>query len=231
VKHRYNGVKDWKTGDPFYEGIDAIKAEKYSAARFTQDGVKKKLAFTMGGLGGISSTIEWAEDCMLLEKDQTMLYKLLTYDGISEDGWVKTTRVHPSQFCMDLYQNDWLFAQGVYGDHYIYNYPLFYDYYNNDGISTLGYPLSYTWPNLFDLHKIDNPTHNERQNKVWSVTLELCCKTLNQLIFDDVAGDGIMAHLDYLIQLNADEKGAINTVEVDYEKSEIRVKGEIKYTL
>ena len=60
--------------------------------------------------------------------------------------------------------------------------------------------------------------------------MELCCQTLNTLIFDDTSGDGIMAHLDYLVQLNGTEKGTLSRIEIDYDKNEIRLSGEIKYT-
>ena len=60
--------------------------------------------------------------------------------------------------------------------------------------------------------------------------MELCCASLTRIVFDAGYGDGIVVHLDHLIILPDGDKGAIRNVVFDYENSEIRLSGEIKYT-
>ncbi|MBL7720132.1 MAG: hypothetical protein JNL72_14945 [Flavipsychrobacter sp.] len=224
AKHRYNGAKDWTSGLPEpdkwnFEGIREIKPELYSTTRFATDGIDQKLAFTFQ-TGWLHEELEWANNAILMEKDETTLGKLLCYDPATPMQDAGVVKVHEDDFNLQYWQDDWIYNHsGTNNNYYIYNWPLFF----NENF------ISYA-DNLFSLHSIDNPTSNGLKNKRWEICLELCCKTLWKTVYDAGYGDGIVVHLDYHIILPSGEKGAIRNVTLDYGSSEIRLTGEINYT-
>ncbi len=227
ARHRYDGTKDWTeslsdTNKKFFEGIKEIKADQFGAARFAVDGVDQKLAFKK-----LNDEDFFPHDVLLMDKDVCQLGKLLIWDGVSEYKDAKVIKVTAHLAYKIWWRDDWIF-NNIDWSYSIYNYPLFFDWKTNDG--TIDTTILQEHKNLFELHKIDDPSKNGIQNKTWNTTMELCCAALNTLVYDDTSQDGLMAHLDYLVKLNDTEKGCIRRIEIDYDKNEIRLAGELKYT-
>jgi hypothetical protein len=226
--HRYNGTKDWTEGmtganRDFYDGINEIKSELYAATRFSTDGIDRKLIFKK-----LDEQDFWDDGVILMDKDVCQLGKLIVWDR--EGSFIndaKAVKVSAMIFYDIKWVDDWV-KDNPDPTYHIYNYPMFFDWKTNEG--NVAFPPFQTHKNLYELHKIDDPTQNNIQNKTWETTLELCCTTLNLLLDYDSTEDGIFAHLDYLVKLNPTEKGSIKRLEIDYDKAEIRLSGEIKYT-
>ena len=224
ARHRYNGQKDWNASLPIpdkwnYEGIKEIKTELYSVARFALDGIERRLLFAFQ-TGWLDTTLSWAENAMLMQQDETTMGKLLCYDDESEMKDAHVVKVHRTDYNIDYWKDDWIYNhQGTTDDYFVYNWPLYF----------FEQTTSYA-DNLYSMHVIDNPTVGGFKNKAWEVVLELCCASLTRIVFDAGYGDGIVVHLDHLIILPDGDKGAIRNVVFDYENSEIRLTGEIKYT-
>lgn len=231
ARNRYNGTKDWTTSlspinQKFYDGIKEIKAEMYSTARFTTDGIDRKLAFA-----NLENQDFWEDGILLIEKGMTQLGKLIIWDGVSPKKEAKVVKVHINSEYVLQWPDEWLWGQSPSLDYWVFNYPLFFDWQTNEGYNEFTvFNTNQTHKNLYELHKIDNPTLGNIQNKTWETTLELCCDTLDKLLEYNGMQDGLLAHLDYLVKLSPTEKGTLKKVEVDYDKNEIRVSGEIKYT-
>lgn len=226
ARHRYSGTKDWTEGmsdvnKHFFEGIREIKSELYGPARFATDGISQKLVFQ-----NLEDQDFWPDDVMLMEKDVCQLGKLIIWDGVSQYQDAKVIKIKAHDYYDIRWVDDWIKDNS--GDYYIFNYPLFFDWRTNEG--EVDNPGAQTHKNLFELHKVDNPTRNTIQNKTWETTMELCCETLNLLIDYNGIQDGLMAHLDHLVKLSPTENGSIKRLEIDYDNSEIRISGEIKYT-
>lgn len=224
ARHRYNGQKDWNASLPEpdkwnYEGVKEIKTELYSVARFATDGIDRKLAFAFQ-TGWLNSVLEWTNDAMLMEKDETTMGKLLCYDEESEMKDASVVKMHEDDFIISYWKDDWIYENSfTTNDYYVYNWPLYFHE------SFIGFA-----DNLYSMHAIDNPILSGFKNKAWELALELCCQSLTKIIYDAGYGDGIVVHLDHLIILPDGDKGAIRTAVFDYENNEIRLSGEIKYT-
>lgn len=227
ARHRYNGVKDWATNNPRYNGIKEIKPEKYCAARFVNDGITEKRIFSVTDGSVFESIAEALDDCLLLQHDTASLYKILVWDGESDKGNASTIKIPVADYPYLKWYNDWIAQNTTPNPYYVFNYPLLFD---EDALG------AYSIPNIFKLHEIDNPTLSGLQNKSWEVELELCCSNLDRMVDDDVLGDCVFAHLDYLIQLpptasGQEQKGNIKSVVLDYPNNAVLIRGDIKYTI
>jgi len=227
ARHRYNAIKDWTDGlaDPDkwnFNGTETILIDKFAPARFTTDGIDRKLGFKK-----LDDTDFWPDNLLLLEKDVLTLSKLLIWDGVSdyqEAGTIKLD-VNDMPIVMAIWtENDYAAETlGGYPDdtYFAYNYPLYFDPIN----SSLGIK------NLYDLHKIDDPTLAGKKVFTWTATLELCKGNLDRLIYDAGLGDGIVAKIDYLVKLTDSMTGKIDRVSINYSKFEIVISGTTKYVI
>lgn len=224
--HRYNGAKDWATNNPRYEGVKEIIATKYGVARFSNDGIDQKRIFSVTDGAMFEFLQEHLADTLLLQHDATALYKLLIWDAENSNPYDATVvKVPTGDYNIADWPNDWITQNSSPTPYYVFNNPLFFF----PGGTFMGLN-----ENLYNLHEIDDPTKSTIQNKSWRLTLELCCSNLSRLIADDTEGDGVFAHLDYIVQLpptgaGVEQKGNIKTVILDYKSNEIQLLGDIKF--
>lgn len=246
--HRYNDIYNWFTEnnptvsvDPLvdpnvakYEGNEVLQIPEFSVARFANDGVDRKLVLSVSG-GIFSELTEWVDGTLLLSSDFTGKAKLIVWDGFNPpDEDPEAHKPVKAEFALDDYvvpddwTSDWIVQSPGATGYYCYNYPMFFDHTNALG-STLA-SNGGRW-NLFNMHEIDRPTTGDLKNLFFKVTLELCCATLERIVYDDTEGDGIQAKLDRLIQLNDTDKGVIDYVSIDYANFEIILSGRVKYAV
>lgn len=214
ARHRYNGTKMWSADNIRFKGTNTIKIDNFSVARFTNDGIQKRKGFK-----DLNDSPFFQDSTLLVEKDAFTLPKLLIWDGVSEYSNAEVIKLDvldlyfTSQWQNVDYAADELINLSTF-DYFAYNYPLYFDPLNAE-------PGGGNPPilNIFSMHSVDNPTNSGLHNEFWTVKLEACCDVLNRLIDD--SPDGVIAHIDYLVQLRTGVRGSIENVMVVYGDDEL----------
>lgn len=214
--HRFNGVAEWNpTGNPLLKGEDPILISGFSSSRYTTDGVEERLAFRALQ----NNTKTQIGDLLMMDSDITSVGKLIIWDTESDpQDQAETVKVD---------YTTWLANTGVaYVNDYVNSHP--------DGYRVFNYPMYYApaanafYPNLFEFHKIDDPSNINLSQKQWTVQLDFCCAVIDRLINFDPINEEVTANVDNIVKLPDGKDGVITRISIKYSTGEITLVGKMR---
>lgn len=226
--HRYDGAKNWVTdANPNYgkryKGVKQYNFPDFNVARFTTDGIDRKLAFER-----LDGQPFWPDDLLLMTADMANLGKLLIWDGDSPLNEAGVIRVDIYDYLEELggfpqiaYWPDEYITDGgspAPNTYFVFNFPLMFD--SRDTKLNA---------NLYDMYTSEDPSTGNIAVKDFTIVMDACCEVIDRVIYDATDGDGVQAKLGYKIQLNSLEQGEITYVNLDYEANTLTITGTVKY--
>lgn len=204
---RFNGEYITPGGNPNYNTPVERQTPDFGAPSFVLDG-KDTIwdANLVNAIGVIISGFTY-DGVLKTQGDTLALAKLLIWDGTSpiEDAKVVSDDWIPYSILQTFADDEGGFFPVNASDLFNYNFPMSFDPDANAIASG----------NLWDFHAIDVPAGNKRTNISFEFVLQYCCQYSALDLYMSVLFD-------------SGEEGEVNSIEYDYYKRQIIIKGNLK---